>query len=1546
MEGGKEDGATEDDGTGGDPSKGDTKRGRSVQLSVQDSNEGTRFGRTSWALRRSVLAGECRPSEDLLAELDRQDDVSGFFHDFLERAWTSSRGRHKTARLLLDVKFWQEDKFLLNGLASGDVAIETVIREKVYSSIISALQAFGKEGGDVKWATSTDAFAKYARAIVALKKDSRHLDDEARRSSMQQVIHTLVRRQWRDVEAADKRHDRLRTFWPRFHGFSRNADLPTSPSLGSALPLVREIHGKAKDVGATPLRAVDVFSRGSPTGLLSPLSSSSPVGDLMRPQWKERAARSRCSARGGTSGSVGLFGLLASCTASANSSPCAAKGLGLRGSSSLPQLAGLSPEGLGLRGSSSLPQLAGLGSRPRTTQPASRPISAFDGSTATAEELFSCRDDELRFLAPEVYLANEEEDCEAPGGTLGRISRGDWWRIDGKSSSPQSKRPRSGRKELILAHATSSASRGGAFGGTLPGERRLALAPLQKAQQESPKAFAVPWGASSALPFPASPTQQYLQACYSDGLLPQPTPFVTGHSACIAVKDHALLDIDLAAMSQMISLSPGIEEVDLQNNTGLSGEGVVKLLQCLSQGRSSFPLKKLSLQRVPRAGKDRPMNALISFLSSDAAPNLKVLNLSGVPLGMQWHVPLCRAIGEHQSLDAVHLANTDLGKGNSASGTRTQSSKQCITAILSSATIRLLDLGWNCFDEQVFAVLGEELARTNVLQNLAVPGCSSASCGHLRCRDSACECTSPVLAFIEQVPRCKALRRLDLSVNFIDYRGAFVIEEALERGGVSELVVQENPLGVIGMRSMLRLLSSETSALRTLSCDGCSIGPGLSGLAFRQSMPSGDYNFDLSRPFHRAVLRKLYKMCEFFKVQPGEAFTGLQTHAQKDSDGVYSVPTQGNLSTSFALDKFIESRSDSIVDAAEYIDFYQQLIFVKIAPSKMGPVLTLWNSFAGDSAQQEAYVDALSKEFILSYPYVERLCADRSMQKHVIQTLLSRVDGDTTGLFLTMLRIPSLQEYVNVLKRSRNFFAFNIHNPSGHYALNLASPCDYTLAEQLALVDTWETALRKKLHHEDFSQFGNYSQVRNARYASQKMMSLSAFKLPDNDFLEFDYASGRRRPLGTCAVSEDVFENILVAVQSSMWRTEGKAIGLLLEPAVQLQALRLASHHLFLSTFQLRGLLHVFRTEASRVECFVMFANNVVDMENEKVFRVLYSEGALKDIFKRVGCALCFPYIQPDMTFTFDLAHHDERVAACNLITLAKKEGVQLLTITPGEVVKEFPLSWDDVGKIPMEGIFSAKYQVTLDSRDFTMRSELFKKHGGWPSCEEDAKKIKWWASPEHAPISVVHFTECLGRRGTGFSAAFKDLTSGTGTESETLTETQFKAGVLRDLECNIFSAQGPEHESKQLEEVFRWLQQRNSGGLEQRQFEYLELLWREITLTMKECVQFMRRTFSYEPEGDGDLDPQDQVGGTDNIESAFVRRHAADRVELSTYLKTAWNHISKGMEGPAVDKKTFEEFAAASGFFGPARIIFHILDDDKGYIMKRDLKRLEKYGL
>lgn len=1023
------------------------------------------------------------------------------------------------------------------------------------------------------------------------------------------------------------------------------------------------------------------------------------------------------------------------------------------------------------------------------------------------------------------------------------------------------------------------------------------------------KQVQMPWSdthATSKKPRKGQPTQDYLDACEELGVVPNLTPFVTGDSTKLRVADQGLGNEDMMPFIAMVPNLSRLDEVDLSGNQLLTEKSLLPLLETFFGKPASTTLVKFNLKgclrKTNRSGSQSVLELVTRLLNDDRGLKfLQHINLSNIDMGMRSQLPLCQAIRQHAYLKVAHLADIGL-TGKMA--------YECVDELMSCPSLEVLDLGWNCFSEELFKRIGERIAGSKVLRSLCVANSSGAQGQTVRHGVD-----KPVSFLMEQLARDSSLRHLDVSMNGIDFRGALVMEDALSNHkSLTELDVSHNPLGVLGLRSTFRLLCRESCGVMHFSCKVCSgslendVASGIQ--QFNMTNPGGRYVLNLHRPYHRALLRMFYKTSERVSVAPHLSFTNIEyskgkyTHAEKDSDGIWAVPTNGKLSLTFNVQASMAASLDDVPENSFglFLERHKRLMKLRPGVRKIIPMLGQWKSIDGSEQDELAMLDAIARDFQFTCPQIKAFCANKRSIPDVIGKLLPCLVGGPTAQYLSTMLMLSTRDHMKMLQRHRAFLSFNAENPTGHYVLDLSIPGDHSVACDILLLDRWEGNMHLKNKRPDMSQRGNGSHIRNELYDGKPLLecaSVAEFQLPESGVLELDYASSKRPPKDA-VVLDDLTLNHL------MFNLEGATLG----PQEQLDALRQVSHRFFLTALQLREMMGIYKVEDSRSDLYVMCIMQLVDVYNEKLLRNRFEDrDALARLRRRLGEVVFFPFIQPEQTyFSFDYSQYEQRQAASLLVNLMAKETWENLTevvytLADGKVdplPMGVPHSWEEIDKMPTSGKFEGKYRCAPEDRNYVYRSQMLEKYSLWtaPPKEDD---VKWWCVVPETPPDVMKFMDFLVARYPDVRKGFTAIDGEDGNGQIGLRE--FLAGV-QALGCKKFA--GPD-ETARITNIFRYLDPSNEGQISQGEWSILYLTSQEIRLTITEFVKFLVRNFG---------------------ES----------------LEDSWREFDTDESGE-ISFKEWEEELAAIGYFGAQHAIFNYLDkDDEGTVSLDEWQLLESF--
>jgi len=1012
-----------------------------------------------------------------------------------------------------------------------------------------------------------------------------------------------------------------------------------------------------------------------------------------------------------------------------------------------------------------------------------------------------------------------------------------------------------------------------------------------------------------------SPMKRYARFCHENQCLPSPNPFVVGHTFKILAGNQSLQNRDLDAITVVAKRMPRIEEVNLEGCALLSEDALLPFMQMLVNDAPLSALLKFNLKDCTNLGLASQWLVVQILNPSQAAHQLRSLNLSNIKIGIAQQFPLCAGVSKHPSLIEVSLANTGLGFS--------VASQQCIGQILNNTSIKYLDLAWNCLSADAFSYVGECLSQNTHLLTLNLASCSAAKeTGGI----------TPVVYFLEHLAYNFSLTSLDISVNRIDFRGALVIEDALNHHRkLKDLDVSQNPLGIVGMRSILRLLSRDESGLLHFECDGCSYGTEFKDSAgtkvFMATNPGARYALDFTKPHHRAMLRMLYKSCERFNLNPAEAFSDLVAdpktfqHAPKGSNGLWPVPTQGKAAMTFSIERAMERAFKDLDETSFGLFLECHFNMTRIRPSfrKVAPLLGQWSLMKGHIYEQETFLAALSRDFALTYAQVSHLCRTQEMAPQVLGYLLPCLLGGVAARYLVFLQLPALRDCVVLQCQLETLLNFNVEHITGHYKLQLDNMADRAVADTLWLLDRWEASIDSRRGWVNVSQYGDGSHMRNVEHQHTPVRAVFEWQVPAQAALDLDYTSSKRPPMGAdLQVLDGVTLNeVLLTLQRSGMDHTGN-----------LKALRMVAHHFYWTALQARKLLGACgNTDDARCELFVLVYLRIVDMHNEKVFRVQFDAygDLLQRLQQRLGYAVLFPYFQPEQwVFALDMAIYDQRVATHLLFQLCVKEYrdnlVSFRYVHADGIVDPLggglPRQWATWKKIPRDGSISGQYICAPDKRKVAVRKELLINYGRWVMnnvIEDNA--IMWWTSISRAPDDVLTFVEFIIPRYDNLVKAFLIIDGPNGNKQLGLNEfvdgvrgnesSSGRYGNTGGLDCRRFRGASDKEEVERITKIFRYLDPGGEGEVSLDEWKVLECIRAEIWLSLHEFMQFVDRVF------DGDLE-------------------------------VAWDRLDDDGSGE-IDDVEWLDCCQRLGFFGATTPIFNFLDkDDEGTIDRLEFLALK----
>lgn len=979
---------------------------------------------------------------------------------------------------------------------------------------------------------------------------------------------------------------------------------------------------------------------------------------------------------------------------------------------------------------------------------------------------------------------------------------------------------------------------------------------------------------------------QYLRTCLDEGVLPDLLPFLTGHSAKLEAASRELTDKDLGAITAMLGRVATAKVIDLSNNPLLTDKSMAPFLDALLRQQLPATVARLSLANC-HALSLKTATKLASLVESDQAARLRTLDLTGVRLSLAAQVHISGTIREHDELRELKLANTNI------------SGRDCLHVLLANDRLQLIDLSWNSFDEHCFATIGELLVKNVSLHTLACSNSSTPSGKRL----------TPIVRLLEALSGISNLQQLDLAADQIDYRAALVLEDVLgDHPKLRRLVLAQNPLGILGCRSMLRLLCSQASCLRSVDFAGCfadaqgrleQTGPG-----FRPNSPGGTYQLDFTQPYHRSIMRMLAKTAERLNLQIADALTplaGATTLPEKTPAGLWTVPTAGGTRIKFNVEKAMGRSLGDRWDFHGLLAEQSQLLRCRLPAAKQLQLFKQFSTLRMQIQDQVVFLNALAKDFLLEPSQILQLGFEREIAEEVVWRLLPCTAG-AKERYLTILAAPTFRGYISALQHSHSLLNLNVQNPSGHYRLDLANPSDAFVGQQLLHLDRWEGVLRQELRRKDTSRmFG--SCIFNALYLEKRIDSgpMNDWPWPEHGLLALDYASGKRPTAEDSAVATPSFRNLCQALHLCSLTEEQKVA-----------ALVPVSHELFLSSLQLRTLLLLLETPNARLQLFELLYLRIVDIQNQTLARDVLDESCNFCKLERFNQCMMFPFVQPEsFAFEFNLKHLDHRLASLAVFKLCEVEGWANLP-EPAFVADEADedgtdeaLFWRSskevsLDSMPTRGLFRGKYMGSPSTRSLKCRKQLLEMWGYWQvALSED--RICWAAKPFQEPEEVTPLVEWLIMRYPDLTKAFQHICKSVPDGLQT-------AGALRaaEMEEGLKALGFGRLESSGIAGVFRYLASKDV--LAQADWKKLESSWSQARLSAKDFVIFM----------------QSMVGET---------------------LEEWWSSLGQEVTGK-VSRVQWNDACRMRGFYGNSTQVYRLLEeDDAETITWTEFQALRKFA-
>ncbi|GIL76620.1 hypothetical protein Vretifemale_6114, partial [Volvox reticuliferus] len=264
----------------------------------------------------------------------------------------------------------------------------------------------------------------------------------------------------------------------------------------------------------------------------------------------------------------------------------------------------------------------------------------------------------------------------------------------------------------------------------------------------------------------------------------------------------------------------------------------------------------------------------------DAGPLHGVLHrliLDGNPIGDAGAELLCDAASsDYTYLAELRLSRCGLGERGAAAAGR---------LLENSNAIKILDLSWNTLGKRGGQSIGEGLRNSNSIQQLYVAwtGITDVGASHIA----------------KALKGNTTLQVLDMSGDSVSGDTSLVLLDSLaENGALTQLVLRDNPVGVVAARKLLKALHQ--GVIESVDLLGCSFGGmGGSTVVWDPHDPDGVYDLDLETPAHYQVAVELVGLASHMGLRSWRAATLNGKPFRLTNTNQMQLPVRGRLHVEF-----------------------------------------------------------------------------------------------------------------------------------------------------------------------------------------------------------------------------------------------------------------------------------------------------------------------------------------------------------------------------------------------------------------------------------------------------------------------------------------------------------------------------------------------------------------------------------------------------------------------------------------------------------------------
>lgn len=739
-------------------------------------------------------------------------------------------------------------------------------------------------------------------------------------------------------------------------------------------------------------------------------------------------------------------------------------------------------------------------------------------------------------------------------------------------------------------------------------------------------------------------------------------------------------------------------------NVGISGTGTSAILN----GVPLRNLRELSLSEN-RIGSRGTLKIFKSL--QDPHVNLKTLDLGNNQLGDQAVKLLIQCLLNRCTLEHLDLRRNQIFHAAKAVGELLR-----ITTPLTS-----LNLSWNNIRGEPAQHLARCMMENLTLTHLDLSDNTLGNNGNADAELGACLATN------------KSLTHLDVSNNHIHAKSVLIYVHGLQQNSVLEtLVVRGNPIGTLGAEAIVRSVASGSITTCQLDMGECNLEIQDSSSSQQACIYSGGvFTLNLSERADVILLRELLLLCWRNKTEIIESLHNgapFAFNCKDERSFLSAIPSTGTMQLK------IQPNYDRHDEVLSVSGFEQTLKLLQRS----------FNHSREDEEESKLFcIRLLAEEYSFSVDQVNALL--RLFQKHTSQVekataaaaLIPQIrhsaaasaasarpevydcasmetpdeffedkdkDGkiDVCGDICMVLGLQHLSdlEQAYVEQKVGKWISFNVLNPTGKYALNMANSIDRRILMRMLEVNKYERKLRSQLKLMDVSQHGERAQpilgnFRNVRLNRRPVVMDSAWQFPRLGVLEFDFVM-TKRPFSVCtALSDAAFEKFL---------KEFKALDVSAE--LKLLGLRSISTQYYFTCSQAQRVMEHFGTferdvktgALFRAEVFVILFSRIVDEWHFAESLALLDLVTKTHVLERIGYLNCFHPLQTNETYEHLLLDvFDQRQLALLLLKLATSGEAELSHVVLNNdtvVESETWRTWTSDEKLPLHGSLSCSMRA------------------------------------------------------------------------------------------------------------------------------------------------------------------------------------------------------------------------------------------------------------